>query len=155
MSIKIFQFCFHVCVCVCMCLSTVISSIFGKSSHFPFPYFVLFVLRYFLSTWFMLVFLILSFFVLFEISWFLLYFFESSIFIHYRFGRPNIASPFPQFAILSKFLVGLHSYHSSVRAWLPAVLHPTKHSPTIICYSLLAILPLMCLNWTKLFCWLS
>ena len=30
-----------------VCLSTVISSIFGKSSHFPFPYFVLFVLWYF------------------------------------------------------------------------------------------------------------
>ena len=29
-----------VCV-VFVCLSTVISSIFGKSSHFPFPYFVL------------------------------------------------------------------------------------------------------------------
>ena len=41
---KYFNF---VSVCVFVCLSTVISSIFGKSSHFPFPYFVLFVLRYF------------------------------------------------------------------------------------------------------------
>jgi len=33
--------------CVFLYLSTVISSIFGKSFHFPFPYFVLFVLWYF------------------------------------------------------------------------------------------------------------
>ena len=32
---------------VFVCLSTMISSIFGKSFHFSFPYFVLFVLRYF------------------------------------------------------------------------------------------------------------
>jgi len=32
---------------VFVCLSTAISSIFGKSFYFPFPYFVLFVLRYF------------------------------------------------------------------------------------------------------------
>ena len=36
-----------VSVCLFVCLSTVISSIFGKSSHFPVPYFVLFILRYF------------------------------------------------------------------------------------------------------------
>ena len=41
---KYFNF---VSVCVFVCLSSVISSIFGKSFHFPFPYFVLFVLRYF------------------------------------------------------------------------------------------------------------
>jgi hypothetical protein len=35
---KYFDF---VSVCVFVCLSTVNSSIFGKSSHFPFPYFVL------------------------------------------------------------------------------------------------------------------
>ena len=34
---KYFDF---VSLCVFVCLSTVISSIFGKSSHFPFPYFV-------------------------------------------------------------------------------------------------------------------
>ena len=34
-------------MCVFVCLSAVNSSIFGKSSHFPFPYFVLLVLRYF------------------------------------------------------------------------------------------------------------
>ena len=33
--------------CVFVCLSTVNSSIFGKNSHFPFLYFVLFVLWYF------------------------------------------------------------------------------------------------------------
>ena len=42
--VKIFQF-FHVFTCAC---TTVISSIFGKSFHFPFLYFVLFVIRYFL-----------------------------------------------------------------------------------------------------------
>jgi hypothetical protein len=41
---KYFNF---ISVCVFMCLSTVNSSIFGKSSHFSFPYFVLFVLQYF------------------------------------------------------------------------------------------------------------
>ena len=35
---------FHVFLYAC---PTVISSIFGKSFHFPFPYFVLFILRYF------------------------------------------------------------------------------------------------------------
>ena len=45
---KYFDF---ISVCVFVCLPTVISSIFGKSSHFPFPYFVLFELRYFSSTW--------------------------------------------------------------------------------------------------------
>ena len=44
-SVEIFRFCFRVCVRTC--LSTVNSSIFGKSSHFSFPYFVLFVLWYF------------------------------------------------------------------------------------------------------------
>ena len=34
------------CVCACAC-PTVTSSIFGKSFHFAFPYFVLFILRYF------------------------------------------------------------------------------------------------------------
>ena len=42
--LKYFDF---VSVCVFVCLSTVISSIFGKSSHFPFSYFVLFILWYF------------------------------------------------------------------------------------------------------------
>ena len=41
---KYFDF---VSMCVFVCLSTLISSIFGKSSHFPFPYFVFFVLRCF------------------------------------------------------------------------------------------------------------
>ena len=41
---KCFDFVF---VCVFVCLSTMISSIFGKSFHFPFPYFVLFIFRYF------------------------------------------------------------------------------------------------------------
>ena len=44
MSIEIFQFCFHKFSCAG---PTVISSIFGKNFHFPFPYFVLFVLRHF------------------------------------------------------------------------------------------------------------
>jgi len=44
MSVKIFQLSFYVFTCAC---PTVTSSIFGKSFHFPFPYFVLSVLRYF------------------------------------------------------------------------------------------------------------
>ena len=40
---KYFNF---VSVCVFVCLSTMISSIFGKSSHCPFPYVVLFVLSF-------------------------------------------------------------------------------------------------------------
>jgi len=35
-SVKIFRFCFRVFSCAC---PTVIYSIFGKSFHFPFPYF--------------------------------------------------------------------------------------------------------------------
>ena len=41
---KYFDF---VSMCVFVCLSTVNSSIFGQSSHFAFPYFVLFILWYF------------------------------------------------------------------------------------------------------------
>ena len=44
MPVEIFWLSFHVFVCAC---PTVISSIFGKSFHFPFVYFVLFVLQYF------------------------------------------------------------------------------------------------------------
>ena len=40
MSVKIFQFSFRVFACAC---PTVIYSIFGKSFHFPFPCFVLFI----------------------------------------------------------------------------------------------------------------
>ena len=41
---RVCRFCFHVFSCAC---PTLISSIFGKSFHFPFPYFVLFIFRYF------------------------------------------------------------------------------------------------------------
>ena len=40
----IFRYSFRVSSCAC---PTVISSIFGKSFHFPLPYFVIFILRYF------------------------------------------------------------------------------------------------------------
>ena len=43
-SVKIFCLSFGAFLCAC---PTVISSIFGKSFHFPFPYFVIFVLWYF------------------------------------------------------------------------------------------------------------
>ena len=42
--VKISQYSFHVFLCV---YPTVISSISGRSFHFPFPYFVIFVLWYF------------------------------------------------------------------------------------------------------------
>ena len=42
--VKIFRYSFHVFSCAC---PTVISSISGKSFHFPFPHFVIFVLQYF------------------------------------------------------------------------------------------------------------
>ena len=44
MPVELFQLSFRVFACAC---PTVISSIFGKNFHFPFRYFVLFVLRYF------------------------------------------------------------------------------------------------------------
>jgi hypothetical protein len=43
-SIKIFRLSFCVFLCAC---PTAIFLILGKSFHFPFPYFVLFVLQYF------------------------------------------------------------------------------------------------------------
>ena len=43
-SIKIFWLSSRVFLCSCL---TVISSIFGKNFHFPFPYLVLFILQYF------------------------------------------------------------------------------------------------------------
>ena len=46
MPVEIFQLIFRVFVCAC---PTVTSSIFGKSFHFPFPYFVL--SRYLVVTW--------------------------------------------------------------------------------------------------------
>ena len=45
-SVEIFRLNFHVFLCAC---PTVISSIFGKSFHFPFHYFVLFAIWYFPS----------------------------------------------------------------------------------------------------------
>ena len=58
-------------------------------------------------------------------------YFESSIFLFtVGFARPDIASPFTQFAILSGLLVGLHSYCGRAKDQVHTVFRPTKYSST-------------------------